>query len=585
MNDLGLKSQILRRDYLYGSLLAEGFTSFEMSPAEMLQQRSAGPISEQDYLVAKSLAKEDVVRVDGQTTTAPEDSGEVFDVVVIGAGLSGLAAAYYVQQNTNGSARVLIIENHDDFGGNARRDEFQIDGRLLYAPQASTVIQDLSPALAPSGQALSLFGELGIDLAKHRVPEDQYWFGVFRDGNGTSAPAWYANFLAVPMTDSTKASLGAFFETVMHFYDRDWQAELDELDRVTFKDYVRQRGWTDEFFQLMQPQLGAFFGFSDAVSAGCVYAHYGTKSPRYIYAFPGGNSGLARHLVKSLIPTAFKQGSSEDEFLSSPLRNENLDRAENPTRLRLKCPAVRIEHEGSHEIASQVLITVRTDGKFRRLRARTVIMACGGFVARRIVADLPESHRDAFDRFVYSPVLWANVALKNSRALDKAALTLLSSYSDGFGGVLLRYENINPHSASPERPSVIGVACPRFYPGKDAREQERLARHELVTTPFREYEKSVRQDLVRVLGPWGFDPAQDIAAIVLHRWAHHTYVFGYPGFFTSGIVEKAKQPFGRIAFAHTDLHKFSLVMGAVEQGRRAAEESCERLALHAGAAD
>ncbi len=583
MDGLGLSSQILRRDYLYGSLLAEGYASFEMSPAELMRRGTANPISgEQDYLVATSSAHKDVVRIDGQTITGTEDSAEVFDVVVIGAGLSGLAASYYVQQNTNGSARVLIIENHDDFGGNARRDEFQVGGRRLYAPQASTVIQDLSPALSPSDQALSLFSELGIDLAKKRVPEDQYWFGVFRDGDKICAPAWYANFLAVPMSDSTKASLGAFFETVMHFYDGDWQAKLKELDNVTFKDYVLQRGWTDEFFQLMVPQLAAFFGFPDAVSAACVYAHYGTKSPRYIYAFPGGNSGLARHLVKALIPNAFESNSSEDGVLSAPLRKDNLDRVENSTRLRLNCSAVRVEHDSS---ASQVLVTVRTDGRHLRLRARTAIMACGGFVTRRIVADLPKSHSDAFNRFIYSPVLWANVALHNSRALDKAGLSLLSSYSDGFGGVLLRYENIKPSSESPERPSVLGVACPRFYAGKDAREQERLARHELVSTPFQEYEKHIRQDLVRVLGPWGFDPAQDIAAIVLHRWAQHTYVFGYPGFFTSGVVETAKQPFGRIAFAHTDLHKFSLVMGAVEQGRRAAREVCERLGRQAGAAD
>jgi len=203
-------------------------------------------------------------------------------------------------------------------------------------------------------------------------------------------------------------------------------------------------------------------------------------------------------------------------------------------------------------------------------------MAGGGFVAPRVVQDMPAEQRQAYARFTYAPILWVNVALRNSRALDQAGLNFLSTYLDGFGGLLLNYEKAFGAGASgardPERPSVIGIGCPRFYMGLPVKEQEKKGRTELMETSFRRYERKVRADLARVLSPWGFDPKNDIDAISMNRWAHHGYVFGYPGFFTGGVAEAARKPHGRIAFAHTDLHRFSLVMGAVEQGCRAAQE-------------
>ena len=229
--DLGLDSQI-RRDYLYGSLLSEGTVASEDSPAAVLG-RSSSKIT--PYVVSQGLGKQgSVVAFEAHANVPAEDTGEAFDVVVVGAGLSGLAAAYYVQQETDGRARILILENHEMFGGNSRRDEFQINGQTLYAPQASTVIQDLPPALAPSERASSLFRELGIDLQKIRVPEDQYFFGIFRDDDRVAGPAWYPNIFAAPLSETAKKDLGAFFETVMHFYDDgDWRTKLATLDKIT----------------------------------------------------------------------------------------------------------------------------------------------------------------------------------------------------------------------------------------------------------------------------------------------------------------------------------------------------------------
>ena len=56
---------------------------------------------------------------------------EHYDLVVVGAGISGLAAAYIYRRDVDPNARTLILDNHDDFGGHAKRNEFTIDGRTL----------------------------------------------------------------------------------------------------------------------------------------------------------------------------------------------------------------------------------------------------------------------------------------------------------------------------------------------------------------------------------------------------------------------------------------------------------------------
>ena len=125
---------------------------------------------------------------------------------------------------------------------------------------------------------------------------------------------------------------------------------------------------------------------------------------------------------------------------------------------------------------------------------------------------------------------------------------------------------------NPNRPNVVGIGVPKFYLGMSAKGQSLNGRLEMRETSFREYERKVRLELVRLLGPWGFDPRRDIEAMSISRWGHHGYVFPYPGFFTDGAVETAKRPFGRIAFAHTDLERFSHMMGAIGHGYRAVQD-------------
>jgi spermidine dehydrogenase len=587
---LGLNTSITRRDFLNGALISVGVLwAADLSPMQQLgktQQPAQQPAAKaprssswggntQEVFDAGHAVRDGLY--DDPNITAV-DTGEFFDLVIVGGGFSGLAAAYYFNQAKAGRGKILVLENHPVFGGNARRDEFTVKGQTLYAPQGSIVAQDLPPAFAATPPVANIFQELRIDFEKIRVPQEASAFGVLWDqkSHGVS-PRWYTNVFAAPLPLGVKQDFLAFIQSIMPFYGNpNWKAELERLDRYSFKDYVeKERKWSSGLFRLMLPELASFFGFPDTVSAAAVYAQYG-GGPRALYSFRGGNSGFLRHLVKSLNPRAIRGRDFSDDIINGQINAAALDEEGIAVRIRLGATAVRVEHEGKPASSNSARVIFSQKGKLHRLRARAVIMAGGGYITQHVVRDLPLEKREAYSKFRYVPVLWINVALNNSRALDKAGVNFLSTYHDGFGVMLAFYEKMSAvvtgRQLDPNRPNVIGIGVPKFYLGMSPKGQSLNGRLEMRETSFREYERKIRQELVRLLGPWGFDPKRDIEAIAISRWGHHGYVFPYPGFFTDGAVESAKKPFGRIAFAHTDLERFSHMMGAIGQGHRAAQD-------------
>jgi spermidine dehydrogenase len=578
---IGLDASIRRRDFLNGALLgAGGMWAAKLSPAAMLERNATnglpvrwGGNTEEVFTAGHAIR-------DGRYSDPnirAEDTGEVFDLAVVGGGFSGLAAAYYFNKAKDGRGKVIVLENHKTFGGNASRDEFVIRGKSFYAPRASVVSQDLPPAFAPKPPVDRIFDELGIDLERIRIPKEASDFSVFRDGSAAKAGRWYGNLFEAPMTDGVKKDFMAFFESVMPFYGKsDWQTVLRDLDRFTFKEYVQQRQkWDSGLFAAMLPDIASFFSFPDQVSAAMVYAQYG-GGPRPLYSFPGGNSGFLRHLVKQICPDAIRGGASTDEIIRGPENLAALDKPANSIRIRLGSTAVIVGHEGKPENADRVRVVYSQGGRLRQLRAKRVVMAGGGYVTKHIVRGVPEAKIEAYNSFKYAPVIWANVAVNNSRAIDKSGINYISTYQDGFGVMLVLYEKmsragIDPNR-DPSRPNVLGIGAPRFYPGLPIGEQATRGRNEIFGASFLDYERKIRLELARLLGPWGFDPKKDIEGLSISRWGHHGYIFPYPGVFTDGKVERAKMPFGRIAFAHTDLERFSHMIGAIGQGYRAVQD-------------
>ncbi len=569
---LGMNERITRRDFLNGALLSAGaMWAVECSPMELFAQTPAQPRwggnTEDAFTVGHAVR-------DGaydNSNLKTQETGEVFDLVIVGGGFSGLGAAYYFNQVNQ--SRVLILENHQTVGGNARRDEFNITGRTLYAPQASIVCQDLPPAFAPPPDVERTFRDLGVDFEGIRLPKEALTFSVLWD---KPEPRWYPNVFEAPIGDAAKQQFTALIAQAMPFYQKpDWRDELRRLDQFTFKEYVeRERKWT-ELYQVMQPDLAALFSLPDQVSAAAVFAQYG-GGPRSLYSFPGGNSGFLRYLLRRLIPDAL----AGKDIISAPINAAALDRRSNAIRIRTGATAVRVEHGGKPDEAKMVHVTYAHRGKLFRVLARGVVMAGGGFITQRVVRDLPKEKGEAYRKFKYAPILQINIALNNSRALDKAGVNYISTYHDGFGVVLYYYEKMSAAGwdakRDPERLNVISLGVPLLYPGLSPQEQAVKGRTEMLATSFQTYERKTREELARLLGPWGFDPKKDIAAIAISRWGHHGYTFPYPGIYTDGAVETAKKPHGRIAFAHTDLERFSHMIGALTQAHRAVQDLSSR---------
>src|SRR5256885_540027 len=138
--ELGMHSKITRRDFLDGAAMAIGGAALALHiPSEFANAAELpayppaliGLRGDQDrvYEYAHQLR-------DGkswETFGTVEEEREAYDLIVVGAGISGLAAAYFYRQLNGDKSRILILDNHDDFGGHARRNEFEVSGRLLLA--------------------------------------------------------------------------------------------------------------------------------------------------------------------------------------------------------------------------------------------------------------------------------------------------------------------------------------------------------------------------------------------------------------------------------------------------------------------
>jgi len=506
---------------------------------------------------------------------------------VVGAGLGGLTAAYFYNQERP-EEKILLLDNHADFGGDAQRNELTVKGQRIMVTQGCDYQWDIEPEYRA---VRKLWADLDIDLSPFEFAPQAYQDQMFINGK------WIRDFwetgynsASSPWSKKVQDDYDAFWEIMGSFKWSPWpkaKAALAELDKISFKEWIEDvNGWDPHLTHLIDIWVRSDYGAGvDAMSAACAFWNYSGGGESVNYKWPGGMSGFARHLVNALIPEVL----NGQDIIIGDIDYEVLDRSENDIRIRLESTVVDVRHEGSAENSKHVLINYFQGGNLYQLRAKSVIMAGGGYMTKHIVADLPQEQKDAYDKFHYSAYMVANVWINNSRALDK----LNFGYSGGIwnpriGNYITIADGIteegNDPNRDPERPNCITLWCPQLPDPEldgDYEEQSNRARAKMNSTSFEDFEILIRQELLDVFGDAGFDPAEDIEGIAINRWGH-AEVICYPGFaFVSGNSDEptpgvpiydAGQRFGRIAFAHTDLNGFADNQGTTRISRRAVDD-------------
>jgi spermidine dehydrogenase len=357
-----------------------------------------------------------------------------------------------------------------------------------------------------------------------------------------------------------------------------------EMDRITMETFMMQRyGLSRETIRtIFTPGPGDPFGLGpDVISAYCwgggvMNRGLGERS----HAFSGGNDGIARHTVKTLIPDAIQGTRSLAGVSQGRINFSALDRPGQHTRIRLGATVIEVKHEGDPAKSQFVSVSYAQNGKLLRLKARAVVMAGGSWTTKHIVSDLPVTHREAYAQFFRSPCMIANVALRNWRFLYKLGISG-GYWFEGMGcfAAVRRQPTFSTpvKTIGPDSPVVLTIKVLFCQPGLPIQEQGNRGRAELLSTPFRQYETKLREQLTDMFAASGFDARRDIAGIILNRWGH-AYCSPQPGFFfgTDGrpaprdVLRNAS--FGRIAFANTDLSGDPSHETSIAEAERAAAQ-------------
>jgi spermidine dehydrogenase len=536
------------------------------------------------------------------------DTGETYDCVIIGGGISGLAAALFFQRQAGPGMKCLILENHSIFGGEAKQNEFLVDGQRLIAHQGSAIYQ----LQYPYSFLARFYASIGLkvprltyqkwdgtqpELALSRTPYEAaglehgqygFWFGA---RFGQTPGMWLIdplgeNLEGAPISQTSRLEWLRWLkgQPVQGKKFEHPKVEGDSisryLDSITLEQhYMERSGLSRETVRtFLSPVEGGGSGLGpDALSAYSDYAYemlhpLADETSGTDQMFPGGNTVIARLMLKTLIPAAIDGPEGVEGVSRNKVNFSGLDVAGTRARIRLSSTAISVRHDGDPSKSDSLTVAYLKQGKLYRLKARSAVMAGGSWTTKHIVKDLPEAHRQAYAQFYRSPCMMANVAVRNWRFLYKMGISGCRWF-EGIGNYMevrkLALTGIENPTIGPDSPIVLSVKVLYSYPGDSTEEQGHRGRSEMMGTAFRDYERRIRTQFTEMFAGAGFSAQRDIGGIILNRWGH-AYLSPQPGFFFGRDGQPAARevlrnaPFGRIAFANTDLagamdHRYSIL--------------------------
>ncbi len=620
-NEMGLDAPITRRDFVGGVAASMGLLGAARAGAnEVLKNAAsvAGTTSADDARYPPlrsglrgqypgSFEAAHQVR-DGAFagTLTPTDTGEHYDLVVVGAGISGLSAAHFFRKALGAERKILILDNHDDFGGHAKRNEFRFAGRTHLSFGGTMSIETPFPY---SYTAKALLAELGVDPKSFSRYEHAEIFkglgaGVFFNSEdfqrdrlvaGFAEKPWSEFFGQAPLNDEVREDLVRIHaQRVDYLPGLNPSEKAIRLKKMSYSNFLTAHAglrkeslafFRGEAFRnnmrldtcpaFVAWRLGAagFSGMNIAADP-LVEADY--------FHFPDGNASIARLLVNRLVPKSFDALHDQESIVMARVDYDALDQPESTVRIRLNSTAVRVEHIGVPDRATEraVRVVYVKDGQLRQVTAASVVMACFNNIVPYLVPALPEDQRQALHYASKVPMMYTSVLVRNWQAWRKLGVRRIQA-PNGFHSYAqldtpLRiggYDSVR----SPDEPVIVQMIKNWNKPGLPRKEQNRAGRADMLAASFETLELETRRQLNRMLGPGGFDARRDILALTINRWPHgYAYTYDTLGDPQQPESERphvlGRRPFGRIAIANADSGAAAFTNVAIDQAERAVQE-------------
>jgi len=650
--DLGMGMPIARRDFIQGvAATAAGGALMNALPAGAQALAGGAPFNVDGSVTAESYppfrtgmrgqhpgSYENAHAMrDGARFPAGEDTGEMYDLVVVGGGLSGLASAWYFRERFGNDARILILDNHDDFGGHAKRNEFLYEGKQLIANGGSSYMVGpshwtresiaLTQALGiAKGHASDrsdgqLYRSLGLRQATFFRKEV---YGEDRLVPGGAALRPTAEWLAqTPFPQPVRDSLLRFTtQAIDYMPGMSAEQKVAALRSMSYRDYMLNVAQVHpDVVPLMEgiwclgPDMGsawfAFFrmkpGFEGLGIERPAFSPEGDDHEADDFTLPAGNSDIARLLVRSLVPGSLPEG----DFAAVETKRVDygtLDRPGQGTRIRLNSMVVGVKHLGPagrlfDPDDSECGISYIRAGSMHQVRAKNVVMACMNNVIPYLIPELPDEQKAAMHQAVRAVNQITNVLFRNWEPFAQAKLSSVSFPNTFFGRMGIagqRYFGELTPPQSPSEPMIVGFStgsnsgvCSNTTmlaelcggsppePGTHPDDQFRMARAGLLRTPFEQFERHVRAQAAAALSGTDFDPARDIVAVTVNRWGHG-FTTGRNSLFepdrdlTVSPTMAARQPYGRITIANADAGGVSTAGTSIDEAFRAVRELEQR---------
>ncbi len=549
---------------------------------------------------------------------------EKYDLVVVGAGISGLSAARFYQQKYGQKSRILILDNHDDFGGHAKRNEFKINGKLILSYGGTESLQ--SPKSLYSKTALALLKDICVDVDElgrcfnqNFYPELGLSRGVFFDKetfgqdkmvagdpnriidddidpkrlNGRSIQEFIEDF---PILNIDKKNLISLHEERINYLPgKSIKETIDYLSKTSYQSYLINnvklsasavhyfQGRSNDFFadgidgvSALDARMLGLPGL-DGLNLPPISAEESAEfNDPYIYHFPDGNASIARLLVRKMIPNV-APGNTMKDIVLAKFNYSKLDASKNLVRVRLNSTVVKVKKSAGNVNLGYI----DKNGKLHHIQAKHSIMACYNMMIPHIISEMPKEQKLALSANVKATLVYSKVIIRNWKSFMKLGVHEIYAPKMPYTRIKLDYPvNIGgyKHSQNPDEPICLHmVYVPVFSnPLLDARSKSRIARHKLLTTTFLELENDLRNQLQRMLGPGGFDHKKDILGITVNRWSHG-YSYSYNSLYdnineTDKIIENARSPFGNITIANSDSSWNPLTQAAIDMAFRAVHE-------------